>query len=92
MSTIHSYFQKCTLIYDVNMGCGGSKEKKKRLNKDIDKNKVCKVGLTLRRGNINVEGCLKTEYYGKTRKKYLPIKEPLPPIKEEESIEEIKDV
>ncbi len=68
------------------MGCGGSK-KKKRLNKDIDKNKVCKVGLSLRRGNINVEGCLKTEYYGKTRKKYLPIKEPnehLATIKEEE--------
>ncbi len=85
MSTIQSYFQKCTLIYDVNMGCSGSKEKKKRLNKDIDKNKVCKVGLTLRRGNINVEGCLKTEYYGKTRKKYLPIKKPLPPIKEEGS-------
>ncbi len=76
------------------MGCGASK-KKKRLNKDIDKNKVCKVGLTLRRGNINVEGCLKTEYYGKTRKKYLPIKKPyhLAPIKEEEEpIEEIKDV
>ncbi len=85
------------IIYDVNMGCGGSK-KKKRLNKDIDKNKVCKVGLSLRRGNINVEGCLKTEYYGKTRKKYLPIKEPnkehhLTPIKEEEEpVEEIKDV
>ena len=75
------------------MGCGSSK-KKKRLNKDIDKNKVCKVGLSLRRGNINVEGCLKTEYYGKTRKKYLPIKEPnrLTPIKEEEEpVEEIKD-
>ena len=78
------------------MGCGGSKERKERLNKDIDKNKVCKVGLTLRRGNINVEGCLKTEYYGKTKKSYLPIKEPLPPIKEEEEEEEligeIKDV
>ncbi len=76
------------------MGCSGSKERKKRLNKDIDKNKVCKVGLTLRRGNINVEGCLKTEYYGKTKKSYLPIKQPLPPIKEEGegTIEEIKDV
>ncbi len=56
------------------------------------------MGLSLRRGNINVEGCLKTEYYGKTRKKYLPIKEPnkehhLTPIKEEEEpVEEIKDV
>ena len=76
------------------MGCCGSKERKKRLNKDIDKNKVCKVGLTLRRGNINVEGCLKTEYYGKTKKSYLPIKQALPPIKEEgeETVEEIKDV
>ena len=76
------------------MGCSGSKERKRRLNKDIDKNKVCKVGLTLRRGNINVEGCLKTEYYGKTKKSYLPIKRPLQPIKEEgeELVEEIKDV
>ena len=65
------------------MGCAGSK-KKKRLNKDIDKKKVCKVGLSLRRGNTNVEGCLKTEYYGKTKKKYLPIKGQLPTIEEEE--------
>ncbi len=79
------------IICDVNMGCAGSK-KKKRLNKDIDKKKVCKVGLSLRRGYTNVEGCLKTEYYGKTRKKYLPIKHRLAPIKEEEEpIDEIKD-
>ncbi len=86
------------IIYAVNMGCGGSKKEKKRLNKDIDKNKVCKVGLSLRRGNVNVEGCLKTEYYGKTRESYLPVRkpdrgEPLSPIEEEEEpCEEIKDV
>ncbi len=28
----------------------------RRPNKDIDKNKVCKVGLSLRRGNVNLEG------------------------------------
>ncbi len=43
------------IICDVNMGCAGSK-KKKRLNKDVDKRKVCKVGLSLRRENTNVEG------------------------------------
>ncbi len=50
------------------------------------------MGLSLRRGDTNVEGCLKTEYYGKTRKKYLPIKHRLATIKEEkEPMDEIKD-
>ena len=71
------------IICNVNMGCAGSK-KKKRLNKDVDKRKVCKVGLSLRRGNTNVEGCLKTEYYGKTKKKYSSIKNKLATIEEEE--------
>ncbi len=79
---------------DVNMGCTGSK-KKRRLNKDIAKEKVCKVGLSLRRGNTNVEGCLKTEYYGKTKKKYSFVRKKLATIKEEEepidSPETIKD-
>ena len=70
------------------MGCVSSK-KKKRLNKDIDKKKVCKVGLSMRRGNTNVEGCLKTEYYGKTRKKYSSIKNKLATIEEEEEEEPI---
>ncbi len=70
------------IIRDVNMGCVNSK-RKKRLNKDIDQKKVCKVGLFLRRGNTNVEGCLKTEYYGKTKKKYLSVKNKLPTIEEE---------
>ncbi len=65
------------------MGCVGSK-KKKRLNKDIDKRKVCKVGLSLRQGNTNVEGCFKTEYYGKTKKKYSSIRNKLATIEEEE--------
>ncbi len=71
------------IIHDVNMGCVSSK-RKRRLNKDIDKKKVCKVGLSLRRGNTNVEGCVKTEYYGKTKKKYSFIRNKLATIKEEE--------
>jgi hypothetical protein len=39
------------------MGGAGSK-KKKRLNKDIDKKQMCKLGVTMRRGDTNVEGCL----------------------------------
>ncbi len=70
------------IIRDVNMGCANSK-RKRRLNKDIDKEKVCKLGLSLCRGNINVEGCLKTEYYGKTKKEYSSIRNKLPTIKEE---------
>ncbi len=76
-------FQKWVIIYDVNMGCVSSK-RKRRLNKDIDKKKVCKVGLSLRRGNTNVEGCVKTEYYGKTKKKYSFIRNKLPTIEEKE--------
>ena len=45
----------------------------KRINKDIDKKQMCKLGLTMRQGDTNVEGCLKMEYHGKTRKKYLPV-------------------
>ena len=60
------------------MGSATSK-RKKRLNKDIDKKHLS----TMRRGDTNVEGCLKTEYHGKTRKKYLPVKDKLPTIEEE---------
>jgi hypothetical protein len=70
------------IIHTVNMGSAGSK-KKKRLNRDTDKKQMCKVGLTMRWGDTNVEGCLKTEYHGKTRKKYLPVKGKLPTIEEE---------
>ena len=63
-------------IHTVNMGSAGSK-RKKRLNKDIDRKHLCKLGVTMRRGDTNVEGCLKTEYHGKTRKKYLPVKDKL---------------
>ncbi len=76
-------FQKWVIIYDVNMGCVSSK-RKRRLNKDIDKKKVCKVGLSLRRGNTNVEGCVKPEYYGKTKKKYSFIRNKLSTIEEKE--------
>ena len=68
-------------IHTVNMGSGGSK-RRKRINKDIDKKQMCKLGVTMRRGDTNVEGCLKTEYHGKTRKKYLPVAK-LPTIEEE---------
>ncbi len=41
------------------------------------------MGLSLRRGDIDVEGCLKTEYYGKTKKKYSNVRSKLPTIEEE---------
>ena len=76
-------------IYTVNMGSASSK-RKKRINKDIDKKQMCKLGVTMRRGDTNIEGCLKTEYHGKTRKKYLPVAK-LPTIEEEPTPFTIKE-
>ena len=68
------------IIHTVNMGSVGSK-RKKRLNKDIDKKHLCKLGLTMRRGDTNVEGCLKTEYHGKQEKSICLLKTNYQPLR-----------
>ena len=52
------------------MGC---KNSKKKINKDAEKQKMCKVGLSLGRNDIKVEGNFQIGYISKTDKKYSNI-------------------
>ena len=65
------------------MGCKNSK----KINKDAEKQKMCKVGLSLGRNNLKVEGNLQIGYHSKTDKKYSSVdgicKTNLPQIQEE---------
>ena len=71
------------------MGC---KNSKKKINKDAEKQKMCKVGLSLGRNDIKVEGNFQIGYISKTDKKYTNVdgETGLPTIQEEvpEEVEE----
>ena len=70
------------------MGCKNSK----KMNKDAEKQKMCKVGLSLGRNDVKVEGNFQIGYLSKTDKKYStvdgisenPTETGLPTIQEEE--------
>ena len=73
------------------MGCKGSKRK---LNKEGEKQKLCKIGLGVGRNELKLEGNFQIGYHSKIYKKYeavdgkplppdLPPEEPLTPIHEE---------
>ena len=71
------------------MGCRGSKRK---LNKEGEKQKLCKIGLAVGRNDLKLEGNFQCGYHSKINKKYeavdgkpLPPEEPLTPIPEEET-------
>ena len=65
------------------MGCKSSK----KINKDAEKQKLCKVGLSLGRNDLKVEGNFQIGYHSKTDKKYTNVdgiyKTDLPTIEEE---------
>ena len=68
----------------------GSKSSKK-MNKDAEKQKMCKIGLSLGRNDIKVEGNFQLGYHSKTDKKYGVVgicenstESNLPAIQEEE--------
>ena len=70
------------------MGCKGSKRK---LNKEGEKQKLCKIGLGVGRNDLKLEGNFQLGYHSKIYKKYetvdgnpLPPDKPLTPIPEEE--------
>ena len=71
------------------MGCKNSK----KMNKDAEKQKMCKVGLSLGRNDVKVEGNFQIGYLSKTDKKYStvdgisenPTESALPAIQEEEN-------
>ena len=68
------------------MGCKGSKRK---LNKEGEKQKLCKIGLGVGRNDLKLEGNFQLGYHSKIYKKYeavdgKPPDKPLTPIPEEQ--------
>ena len=56
---------------DVIMGRSGSKNPK--INKDHNKQKMLKIGISVGRNDLNLEGHFQVGYHGKTVKNYKPI-------------------
>ena len=48
----------------------GSRQSKKKYNKEDEKQKMCKVGLSLGRNDLKVEGNFQVGYLSKIDKKY----------------------
>ena len=69
----------------------GSRHSKKKYNKEGEKQKMCKVGLSLGRNDLKLEGNFQVGYLGKIDKKYEAVDgKPLailPEIPEEEQEE-----
>ena len=67
------------------MGCKGSKRK---LNKEGEKQKLCKIGLAVGRNDLKLEGNFQLGYHSKINKKYEAVDgKPLTVIPEEEEQE-----
>ena len=70
----------------------GSRHSKKKYNKEGEKQKMCKVGLSLGRNGLKLEGNFQVGYLSKVDKKYEAVDgKPLailPEIPEEEEQEE----
>ena len=75
------------------MGC---KSLKKKFNKQGEKQKIFKVGLSFGRNDLKIEGNFQTGYHSKINKKYVAVdgicepetREPLSILPEEEEEEE----
>ena len=62
------------------MGCRGSKRK---LNKEGEKQKLCKIGLAVGRNDLKLEGNFQCGYHSKINKKYEAVDgNPLTPEEE----------
>ena len=74
------------------MGC---KSSKKKFNKQGEKQKIFKVGLSFGRNDLKIEGNFQTGYHSKINKKYIAVdgigepetREPLPILPQEEEEE-----
>ena len=65
------------------MGCKGSKRK---LNKEGEKQKLCKIGLAVGRNDLKLEGNFQCGYHSKINKKYEAVDgNPLTPEEQEET-------
>ena len=67
----------------------GSRHSKKKYNKEGQKQKMCKVGLSLGRNDLNLEGNFQLGHHSKIDKKYEAVDgKPLAIIPEEEEEQE----
>ena len=67
----------------------GSRHSKKKYNKEGQKQKMCKVGLSLGRNDLKLEGNFQLGYHSKIDKKYEAVDgKPLAIIPEEEEEQE----
>ena len=67
----------------------GSRHSKKKYNKEDQKQKMCKVGLSLGRNDLKLEGNFQLGYHSKIDKKYEAVDgKPLAIIPEEEEEQE----
>ena len=67
----------------------GSRHSKKKYNKEGQKQKMCKVGLSLGRNDLKLEGNFQLGYHSKIDKKYEAVDgKPLAIILEEEEEQE----
>ena len=67
----------------------GSRHSKKKYNKEGQKQKMCKVGLSLGRNDLKLEGNFQLGYHSKIGKKYEAVDgKPLAIILEEEEEQE----
>ena len=68
----------------------GSKHSKKKYNKEGHKQKMCKIGLSLGRNNLKLEGNFQLGYHSEIDKKYEAVdnNKPLAIIPEEEEEQE----
>ena len=67
----------------------GSKHSKKKYNKEGQKQKMCKVGLSFGRNDLKLEGNIQLGYHSKIDKKYVAVDgKPLAVIPEEEGEQE----
>ena len=84
---IHAF--KARQTRDVNMGHSGSK--RPEINKKHEKQKMFKIGLSVGRNDLNLEGHFQLGYHGKTIKNYKPIENDLPPEDGQEPVPTIEE-
>ena len=68
------------------MGHSGSKNAK--INKSHDKQKMFRIGISVGRNNVTLEGHFQLGYHGKTIKNYTPVENHSPSIEVKEPVTE----
>ena len=71
-SNLSTYVQVIIVQKRINLPTAnmGSRHSKRKYNKEGHKQKMCKIGLSLGRNQLKVEGNFQFEYHGEIDKKY----------------------